>query len=216
MSVLIHCWGDFACFTRPELKTERYSYDVITPSAARGIFEAIFWHNGITWNIEDIWVRKPVKFINIRRNEVKCLMDSSAVIKSVNESSVMPVCDTNEQRTQRAATILKNVDYYIRAWADVNEKVYYGTKQKADGIIMKRMERGASYMNPYFGCREFPVNYELVHEVPACPPELCGEIDLGNMLYDLDYRKKQPEPYFYHPVMRDGHIRVPGREEVFG
>lgn len=216
MSVLIHCWGDYACFTRPELKVERYSYDVITPSAARGILEAIFWHPGITWNIEDIWVRSPIKFINIRRNEVKNLMDTATLIRSINDNSIMPSCDTNEQRTQRSATILKNVDYYIQAWADVNEKAYHHSKQNADEIIMKRMKRGASYGYPYFGCREFPVNYEPVYEIPMCPSELRGEIDLGNMLYDLDYRKKQPKPYFYHPVMRDGHIRVPGREEVFG
>ena len=217
MSVIVHLWGPFACFTRPEVRAERVSYDVITPSAARGILDSIYWHEGIKWEVQDIYVRKPVKFLNIRRNELKGGVPARAVMSAISDNGVLPVCDTNGQRTQRASRILKDVDYYIRACYHVDGNAYDGPEAKAAKIIMTRLSRGKCYSRPYFGCREYEANFELVDEIPPCPPELQYEADLSWTLFDRDYdnpKNDGPDPRFYRPVMKDGHIMVPGRGEL--
>lgn len=208
MSVLLRVWGDRACFTRPEFKAERVSYDVMTPSAARGIMESIYWHPGVTWKIEKIWVRKPVKFTNIRRNEFKNILNSSAVISSMRAKTALPVCE--EGRTQRNTLALKDVEYYIQAYADVDGNVI--PPWKVDSIIMRRLNDGGSYSQPYLGCREFSANFELIQFVPACPDSLKGQRDLGWMLYDMDYSDKDnPQPMFFRAEMVDGLIEIPKR-----
>ena len=214
MSVLIRCWGDFALFTRPEMKVERVSYDVMTPSAARGILDAIYWHDGVKWIVEEIYVRKPVKFASIRRNELKSLMNTKGVLTAIQSDGVLPTVDTDADRTQRAALVLKDVEYYIKAYAKVDEAVYGGPKAKADAIIMQRLQRGGCYHHPYFGCREFPVQFELVDEVPPCPEGLLGDMDLNWMLWDWDYQYEQPKPIFFRPMMHDGRIVVPERGDL--
>lgn len=211
MSVLVRCWGDYACFTRPEMKADRVSYDVMTPSAARGIMEAIYWHPGITWNIQKIWVRKPINFVNIRRNELKNIMGSTALVSAITTNSMLDVCDTNGQHTLRASTILTDVEYYIQAYVNVDEQKCCHSAQTVNAIIMKRLCKGKCYHRPYFGCREFPAHFELASSVSDCPSELMGRRDLSWMLWDLDYpgNGKQPKPLFFRPIMVDGLIEVP-------
>lgn len=217
MSVLIRCWGDYACFTRPEMKAERVSYDVMTPSAARGILDAVYWHDGIKWVVDRIWARKPVKFVSIRRNELKNVMNGKSVIKAIRENSFPDTCDTNEQRTQRASLVLRDVEYYIKAHFDIDESVYDGPEAKAYAVITQRLKKGACYHHPYFGCREFPASFEAAESVPACPNELKGERDLNWMLWDWDYGSdpgSQPVPLFFRPVMKDGCIDIPKRGDL--
>lgn len=216
MSVLVHCWGKYACFTRPEMKAERVSYDVMTPSAARGIMDAIYWHPGVSWVIQRIWVRKPVKFTNIRRNELKSVMNGKAVVSAIMKSDVLPTCNPNDDRTQRASMVLKDVDYYIQAYVTVDEQRCGHTAQEVDRMIVKRLEKGQCYHRPCFGCREFPVQFEMTDEIPPCPEELVGEQDLNWMFWDFNYGKpgSQPKPLFFRPVMKDGLIEVPERGDL--
>ena len=214
MSVLVRCWGDHACFTRPEMKAERVSYDVMTPSAARGVLEAIYWHPGITWHIQKIWVRKPIQFLNIRRNELKTIMNSKALFSAITRSGPLDACDTNEQRTQRASTILNDVEYYIQAYVDVNEQECGHSSKTINAMISERLYKGKCYHTPYFGCREFPAYFEIAESVPECPQELKGSRDLNWMLWDLDYSVGQPSPLFFRPVMTDGLIEVPERGDL--
>ncbi len=214
MPFMVHCWGDYACFTRPEMKVERVSYDVMTPSAARGVMEAIYWHPGVTWHIQRIWVRKPIQFMNIRRNELKTIMSGDVLFNDIKKSRTLSVCDTNEQRTQRAASILHDVDYYIQAYVDVDEQRCGHTTYAINDIISKRLNRGKCYHRPYFGCREFPAQFEIARFVPECPEELKDMRDLSWMLWDFDYSKEQPKPLFFRPIMDDGLIEVPKRGDL--
>ena len=216
MTFLVRCWGNYACFTRPELKAERVSYDVMTPSAARGIMEAIYWHPGVTWKIENIWVRKPIKFTNVRRNELKNVMNGKAIVNAILNGGTLDVCDTNAQRTQRAAMILENVEYYIQASAIIDEQVCGHTEYDVNAIILRRLREGKCYHRPYFGCREFPVFFEKVESVSECPKELKGTQDMNWMLWDFDYPKpgKQPKPVFFRPTMKDGLIEIPERRDL--
>lgn len=213
MSVLIKCTGKYALFTRPEMKAERVSYDVMTPSAARGILDAIYWHPGVTWIVEEIYVRSPIKFISIRRNETKALLNTSAVISSLRNETVPPTCDVNENRTQRAALVLKNPEYYIKAHIELSPTCNC-TADKVDSIVMNRLHRGACYHQPNFGCSEFPAYFEMVDEVPPCPTELKGDIDLNWMFWDWDYTVKPEKALFFRPVMHDGFIEVPKRGDL--
>ena len=216
MPIQVEVWGDYACFTRPEMKTERVSYDVMTPSAARGLLESIYWHPGLRWVIECIYVCSPIRFTNIRRNEVKDVISARAV-KSVMEKGKgidELYLATTESIQQRAAMVLKNVHYVIDAHFDMTDKAAPGDNPgKFQDIIKRRLERGQCYSMPYFGTREFAAHFARCTELPPCPEELLGERDLGWMLWDMDYTDPQDiKPKFFRAKLVDGSMVVPPPE----
>ena len=216
MPIQVEVWGDYACFTRPEMKTERVSYDVMTPSAARGLLESIYWHPGLRWVIECIHVCSPIRFTNIRRNEVKDVISARAVKsvmekgKGIDELSLA----TTESIQQRAAMVLKDVHYVIDAHFDMTDKAAPGDNPgKFQDIIKRRLERGQCYSMPYFGTREFAAHFARCTELPPCPEELLGERDLGWMLWDMDYTDPQDiKPKFFRAKLADGAMDVPPPE----
>ena len=216
MPIQVEVWGDYACFTRPEMKTERVSYDVMTPSAARGLLESIYWHPGLRWVIECIHVCSPIRFTNIRRNEVKDVISARAV-KSVMEKGKgidELYLVTTESIQQRAAMVLKDVHYVIDAHFDMTDKAAPGDNPgKFQDIIKRRLERGQCYSMPYFGTREFAAHFAHCTELPPCPEELLGERDLGWMLWDMDYTDPQDiKPKFFRAKLADGAMDVPPPE----
>lgn len=216
MPIQVEVWGDYACFTRPEMKTERVSYDVMTPSAARGLLESIYWHPGLRWVIECIHVCSPIRFTNIRRNEVKDVISARAV-KSVMEKGKgidELYLATTESIRQRAAMVLKDVHYVIDAHFDMTDKAAPGDNPgKFQDIIKRRLERGQCYSMPYFGTREFAAHFARCTELPPCPEELLGERDLGWMLWDMDYTDPQDiKPKFFRAKLVDGAMDVPPPE----
>lgn len=216
MPIQVEVWGDYACFTRPEMKTERVSYDVMTPSAARGLLESIYWHPGLRWVIECIHVCSPIRFTNIRRNEVKDVISARAV-KSVMEKGKgidELYLATTESIQQRAAMVLKDVHYVIDAHFDMTDKAAPGDNPgKFQDIIKRRLERGQCYSMPYFGTREFAAHFARCTELPPCPEELLGERDLGWMLWDMDYTDPQDiKPKFFRAKLVDGAMDVPPSE----
>lgn len=210
MSVSVEVWGDYACFSRPEMKVERVSYDVMTPSAARGILEAIYWHPGMRWIVDRIRVCAPIRFTNIRRNEVKDTL-SARKAKSVMEAGGDLYLATPESIQQRAAMVLRDVHYVIEAHFDMTAKASAGDNPgKFQDITRRRLEKGQCYHQPCLGVREFPAHFRPCSEYPPCPEELLGEQDLGWMLLDLDY--SNPEnitPHFFRGKLQDGILEVP-------
>lgn len=207
LSVKFEVWGDYALFSRPEFKVERCSYDVITPSAARGILEAVYWHPGLRYKIDRIWVLNPIKFDNIRRNEVKSKIPYSAA-KSAAFGGKMPSLVTSSDIQQRASTLLRDVHYVIEAHFEMTDKANSSDNEcKFCDTIRRRLEQGKTFHQPYFGCREFPANIAPFSGTPKVAPELMGEKDLGYMLYDMDFSDpKNIRPQFFRAVMKDGLI----------
>lgn len=219
MPICFEVWGDYACFTRPEMKVERVSYDVMTPSAARGLIESIYWHPGLRWVVDQIHVLAPIRFTNIRRNEVKSTISAGAARTVMNRGSGELYIATSEDIQQRASLILRDVRYVIKAHFDIlNEKAAEGDNPgKFQDIITRRIANGQFYHKPYFGCREFPAHFAKCDTIPKCPNELLGERDLGYMLYDMDYTDHEDiRPMFFRAVLKDGILNVPPRnsEEV--
>lgn len=213
--ICLETWGDYALFTRPEMKVERVSYDVITPSAARGIIEAIFWKPAIAWKIDRIHVYNPIEFTNIRRNEISSKIPARSV-EAVMKGSAKPLyLNTKEDRQQRASMILKNVRYVIEAHFELTDKAgETDTVEKHYNIALRRMRKGQCYHQPYFGCREFPANFKLLEDTVP-PSTLYGEKDLGYMLYDIDYSEPENiKPIFFRAVMRNGIIDLANCEVV--
>ena len=220
MSVQLEVWGDYALFSRLEFKSERVSYDVMTPSAARGILEAIFWHPGLVWRVDRIHVCAPIRFANIRRNEIKTTISARNVKTVMEKGGEAPYIAASENIQQRAAMVLRDVRYVIDAHFDMTERAAPGDNPgKFQEMITRRMEKGQCYHMPYFGTREFPVSFAPCRAYPPCPALLRGERDLGYMLWDLDYSDPADiRPLFFRACMRDGIIQVPTREsgEVIG
>lgn len=220
MAIQVEVWGDYALFTRPEMKTERVSYDAMTPSAARGLLESIYWHPGMRWRIDRIHVCSPIRFTNIRRNEVKDTI-SARKVKTVMEKGQGDLyLATPESIQQRAAMVLRDVHYVIDAHFDLTENAAPGDNAgKFQDIIKRRLERGQCYSMPYFGTREFPAHFRRCTELPPCPEELKGVRDLGWMLLDMDYTDPQNiTPRFFRASLTDGMMVVPpwDSEEVRG
>jgi len=221
--IRLKVWGDYACFTRPEMKVERVSYDVITPSAARGILEAIYWKPQVRWVIERLHVLRPIHFTNLRRNEVASKASAANAKKAMKGTLGHPLqLIIEEERQQRAATILRDVCYIIEArfeLLDVSEPV-----AKHYNIFKRRAERGQYFHHPYLGTREFPCDCAWV-DGPIPESELTGERDLGYMLLDIAFSPAEGKdfdtidahlgiqlsaiPRFFRPVMVDGVIEVP-------
>lgn len=220
MAIRVEVWGDYALFTRPEMKTERVSYDVITPSAARGLLESIYWHPGMKWCIDRIHVCSPIRFTNIRRNEVKDTISARKVKTVMEKGQGELYLATPESIQQRAAMVLRDVHYVIDAHFDLTENAAPGDNAgKFQDIIKRRLERGQCYSMPYFGTREFPAHFRRCTELPPCPDELKGVRDLGWMLLDMDYTNPQNiTPRFFRASLTDGVMVVPpwDSEEVRG
>lgn len=204
--IKLRVWGDYACFTRPEMKVERVSYDVITPSAARGIIEAIHWKPAIRWTIDRIHVLNPIRFDNIRKNEV------GAKISARNAKSAMTSGDlvglhllVEENRQQRATLALRNVDYVIEAHFDLTERAGDDTAAKHWDIFRRRAEKGQCFHRPALGLREFVADFDWVDDIPQSA--LTGSRDLGWMLYDIDFANGNT-PQFFRATMEDGVIDV--------
>lgn len=221
MPTRLEVWGSHACFTRPEMKAERVSYDVMTPSAARGLLEAVYWHPGMRWVIDRIHVCAPIRWMNFRRNEVKATVSADRVRTVMNRGAGELWIATPEQIQQRATLLLRDVRYVIDAHFElVPEKAAPGDNAgKFQDIIRRRIERGQFYHQPCFGCREFPAQFKPCEALPPCPGELAGERDLGYILWDMDYAAAEtPQPLFFRAVLRDGVLEVPARGsgEVIG
>lgn len=210
MSFSIEVWGDYAAFNRPEFKTERVSYDVMTPSAARGILESIYWHPGMKWVIDRIHVCSPIRFNNIRTNEVDKVISLHSVPKSVLAEEPMYIA-TSECIQQRSSLVLRNVRYVIEAHFEMTSKANASDNpNKFNDIIRRRLEKGQAYKQPCLGVRDFPAFFKPCTELPSCPEELLGSRDLGWMLLDMDYRNPQDiQPRFFRAMMKDGVIDVP-------
>lgn len=209
IGVKVRVWGEYALFSRPEMKVERCSYDVITPSAARGILEAIYWHPGMKWVIDKIYVQKPVQFTSIRRNEVKSKISSNNVLPVYNGADKPLYISTKSDIVQRASLLLRDVSYVIEAHFEMTEKaVESDNPGKFKDIIMRRLKRGECYHTPYFGCREFPANFCLCED-DKIETAYSGEKDLGFMLYDMDFSDLDNiQPMFFRAIMKDGVINL--------
>lgn len=209
--IRLHCWGDFALFTRPEMKVERVSYDVITPSAARGVVEAIYWKPEIRWVIDRLRVLRPIRFTSQRRNEVGAKIsarDAASVMKSGHGNLGLYI---EEERQQRAALLLRDVGYVIEA----HFEVIGGDANEAKHLdqFNRRARAGQCFTRPYFGTRECAADFALIEndaDLPAVDPSLVDgkERNLGWMLHDIDF-KNDRQPRFFEAKMRDGVIDVP-------
>ena len=213
MSIRLEVWGANALFSRPELKAERVSYDVMTPSAARGLLEAIYWHPGMRWVIDRIHVCAPIRFMNLRRNEVRSKISARSVRTVMERGEGELYLAASEDAVQRTSLVLTDVRYVIEAHFDLTDRAAPGDNPgKFQDIIRRRIQKGQFYHQPYFGCREFPARFKPCEQIPACPPELEGVHDLGYMLYDMDYADpEQIRPLFFRATLRDGVMDVPER-----
>ena len=217
IGVKVKVWGEYALFSRPEMKVERCSYDVITPSAARGILEAIYWHPGMKWVIDKIYVQKPVRFTSIRRNEVKSKISSNNVLSVYTGADKPLYISTKSDIVQRASLLLRDVSYVIEAHFEMTEKaVESDNPGKFKDIIMRRLKRGECYHTPYFGCREFPANFALCEEEEIKTAfDDVPEKDFGLMLFDMDYSDKENiSPMFFRAVMKRGVIDLQNCEVI--
>lgn len=206
MAIKLEVWGDYALFSRPELKVERVSYDVITPSAARGILESIFWHPGLCYVIDRIYVLSRINYANIRRNEVKSKVLAPKIRSAmISDSGNELFINTKEDIVQRAALVLKDPHYVIEAHFEMTDKANATDNPgKFQDMLKRRICKGQCYHNPYFGCREFPVKFRL-YEFNDIPTVYDDDKDLGLMLYDFDYSDKDNiTPLYFRAVLKKG------------
>jgi len=202
----LRVWGDFACFSRPEMKVERVSYDVITPSAARGILEAIYWKPAIRWIIDRLTVVKPIRTTSVRRNELGGKLAPGGISSAMKKGTPL-FTFVEDDRQQRAAMILRDVEYVIDAHFEFTSEEDNNQGKHTD-VFRRRATKGQSFHRPYLGCREFAAYFELIDEPPEVDPSLKGEIDLGWMLHDIDFAADN-EARFFRAKMVDGVIEVP-------
>jgi CRISPR-associated protein Cas5d len=232
--------GDHACFTRPEMKVERVSYDVITPSAARAIFDAILWKPAIRWQVTRIEVCHPIRWISVRRNEVGAVVSSRNVESAMRAGSGNLALYIEDDRQQRAGLFLRDVRYRLHARFErietaarksnyphlvgqLDDSAEHAQAEpesdaKYAAMFERRARKGQCFNQPYLGTREFSCAFRLIDPDadPFVPPdELQGERDLGWMLYDMDFGPPpygDPKPLFFRARLRDGAIDVPARE----
>ena len=184
--IQLEVWGAYALFSRPELKVERVSYDVPTPSAARGIVEAVYYHPGLRWVIDRIHVLNPIRFVSIWRNEVTDKISGRNVRQAVQSGGQPLYLVTSQKIVQRSSLLLQDVHYVIEAHFEMTDKAAPSDNPgKFQDIVTRRMERGQCFHTPYFGCREFPVSFRRWPGGPI--PTIDETRDLGLMLYDFDY-----------------------------
>lgn len=205
--------GDYACWTRPEMKAERVSYDVMTPSGARGILEAIYWKPQIRWVIDKIHVFAPIRFTNIRRNEVASKIPTGTVKSAMKGGGQVLALYADQDRQQRASLLLKDVCYGIEARFEVVDATEVDGSVNAEpagkhlDIFNRRLKKGQCFHRPYLGTREFAAHFEPVDAWPECPEELKGERDLGFMLHDIDFTDNMTS-HFFRARMVDGVIDI--------
>ncbi len=198
----VKVWGDFACFTRPEMKVERVSYDVMTPSAARGILEAIFWKPEFEWRVKEIAVLRPVRRISMVRNEVNRKLSP----RTAGQAGSAYFAD--DDRTQRHTLALRDVAYIIRACVALREHAADEHSAKYRDQFRRRVSRGQCYHHPYLGCREFAASFGE----PSGDEQPIGvSEDLGHMLFDMRYREEgeRIEPVFFSARLQEGILHVP-------
>lgn len=219
MSVLVEVWGEYACFSRPEMKTERVSFDVITPSAARGLLEAIYWHPGLNWIVDKIYVMAPIqvekrevpdadstgiKMTSIKRNEVKSKIPAGNVRTVMTTGEGRLYLNTAAERNQRSSLILQNVHYVLEAHFDMTANASPGDNPgKFQDIIKRRLKKGQYFHHPYLGCREFPAHFREWEggTIPTIPLTK----DLGYMLHSMDYNNPAGIcPRFFRAELKDG------------
>ncbi len=237
--IKLEVWGDYASFNRPEMKVERVSYDFITPSAARGILEAIYWKPQMRWIVDRLHVLAPIRFTQIRRNELDQKIPAKNVEAARKKGTGSLGIFIEEHRQQRASRILKDVRYGIEAHVEVLTPAVDGgetldhPEAKHLETFKRRAAKGQYFHHPYLGCREFPANFRLVENgeqfLPP-PSDLMGERDFGYMLWDVEYevdrggtvvesnrgRRLVARARFFRAIMRDGVVKVPPREETRG
>lgn len=220
-TLCLKVWGDFACFTRPEMKVERVSYDVITPSAARAVFEAILWKPEIHWTVTKIEVLKPIKWISVRRNEV-------GKVASAENGQGDRGLYIEEHRQQRAGLFLRDVAYRLHAQFEVvdgSKHVHHYPELRSRfspepeesqpehpakylSMFQRRAKKGQCFWQPYLGCREFSAHFELVDDTAAASlaePPIMDSPNLGWMLHDIDFADGM-KPGFFHAEMKNGII----------
>lgn len=216
--------GDYACFTRPEMKVERVSYDLITPSAARAVFEAIFWKPAVRWRIQRIEVLNPVRWISVRRNEVGAVASTRNVQTAMGQGRGDLALYIEEERQQRAGLFLRDVAYRVHAEMQLVGTDAHANPSKYVDMFTRRARAGQCVNQPYLGCREFAARFRLVdlhsdgrgswrvdeHEVPA----LHGwTADLGWMLHDMDFADAaSPQPRFFRARVQRGVVELTGAE----
>lgn len=211
--VRLHVWGDHACFTRPEMKVERVSYDVMTPSAARGILEAIHWKPAIRWEVTRIHVLRPIRFASIRRNEVSDKISAAKAMSAMRAGTTAGLgLDITAARQQRAATLLVDVAYLIEARFRMTAKAEPDdTPAKHISMFNRRAEAGQSFHQPCLGTREFPAHFRLLADgepVPASTlPDGDRDRDLGWMTYEPGYDPDTPSRFFRARLV-DGVVEV--------
>lgn len=217
--VRLRVWGDYACFTRPEMKVERVSYDVMTPSSARGVLEAILWKPAIRWQIDCIDVLKPVLWTSVRRNEVGAVVSTRNATIAMEKGSGQLGLYVEEERQQRAGLFLRDVDYVIHGWFSMTEKAGpEDTPVKFTEMFRRRAEKGQCFNQPYLGCREFSAHFAWVGPETEQPQPINESRDLGYMLYDMNYAGEVPTALFFRAKLDNGHMLVPAfdSEEVRG
>ncbi len=211
--ILLECWGREALFSRPEYKAERVSYPCITPSAARGLIESIYFHPGLKWHIDKLYVLNPIRYTNIRRNEVKSKLLASKALSSARSGLPIHLC-RSEDIQQRASMMLCDVRYVIEAHFTMTDKAAPSDNPgKFQDIVKRRLRRGQNYMQPYFGCRECTANVRLWEGGPI--PSIEETRDLGLMLYDMDYSDPSDiRPMFFRAQMVNGVIDLTNCEVI--
>lgn len=210
MAISIEIWGDYACFSRPEMSVERVSYDVITPSAARGILEAIYWHPGIKWVIDKIHICNPIKFTTIKRNEVADVISKTEVLSAMRNNNPNIYLATPTCIQQRTSLILKDVRYIVDAHFEFTDEYENERDEgKVLAIVTRRIEKGQFWSQPYFGCREFPVSFSPAKNYTV-PETLLGETDMGWMILDHDFSDKaNVKTKFFRAKCKNGIIVIP-------
>lgn len=214
MGVRLHVWGERACWTRPEMKVERVSYDVMTPSAARGILEAVHWKPAIRWHVDRIHVLKPIRFQSLRRNEVGAKASAANAASAMNRGTTEGLgIIVDENRQQRAALVLVDVAYVIEAHFTLTAKA--GPEDSAAkhiSMFNRRAAQGQCFHRPCLGTREFDAEFALIPDDAPLPPSELPEdkrdADFGWMLHDIDFANGN-ESRFFRATMKDGVIEVP-------
>jgi CRISPR-associated protein Cas5d len=212
--------GPWACFTRPEMKVERVSYDVITPSAARACFEAILWKPAIRWHVRRVEVLKPIRWINLRRNEVGAVISTRNAQAAMKNGAGALALYIEDERQQRAGLFLRDVAYRIHADLEfLPDRDPGASPRKYEEMFERRADKGQCVNQPYLGCREFAAAFRLVENPAAEPAPISESRDLGFILHDLDFSDRgNPTPRFFRAKLERGVVNVPSydSEEVRG
>ena len=208
--------GPWACFTRPEMKVERVSYDVMTPSAARACFEAILWKPAIRWHVRRIEVLKPIHWINLRRNEVASVVSTRNAETAMKAGRGDLALYIEDDRQQRAGLFLRDVAYRVHADLEfIPERDPGANAMKYQEMFERRARKGQCVNQPYLGCREFAAAFRMVDDTGAEPAPLAETRDLGFMLHDLDFSNPaDPQPRFFRAKLEGGVVQVPAWDGV--